>query len=283
MRLCFFGYVCSWMDALNNKLILNGVTTIKNVTSIHSILNHDYDIVIPLLEEHALTLHENKINNISPTSNIINTFRCKSKFYDYVITNSLHNYVANTYRKIDEVTFLPIIVKPFSRNSGEGMFVIPNTVETMCMDNNELEKHIEKMCLLNGVTELTGKYVLQDYIASPIEYVAHIYAVSGKIKKCIVYEQRNEKENYIKTAVSNADIRNIRKVTLSDKHVMGLEEVLKPCLYSGICNVNFKIVDDCLKIFEINPRLGGSLMIDGNRDDLIDLLNAVIEHHMDAT
>ena len=44
-----------------------------------------------------------------------------------------------------------------------------------------------------------------------------------------------------------------------------IEAVLRPLAFSGPCNVDYKrTADGRLQIFEINPRLGGALLLKSN-------------------
>lgn len=285
MNLCFFGYNGSWMHVINEKLLsyLPKIKSIQNFRQFDAKI-HEFDIAIPLLERDVQILHDNAVNPsiiAMPSLSIINTFRCKNAFYNYIVSNNLQNYVANTYQNTNDVTYLPIIVKPFSMNSGSGMFIIDNTTETLCMANDELVKYIEDICLKKNINNLAeNKYLIQDYIVSPYEYVAHIVANQGKIVLCITYECNYNSNNYIKGPVSNNDLKNMKKITLDTEHVDKLEELLKPCNFTGVCNIDFKIIYGNLKVFEINPRLGGSLTLYGNTDDLIEILNALIDVYL---
>jgi len=53
--------------------------------------------------------------------------------------------------------------------------------------------------------------------------------------------------------------------------------ILKPLNFNGPCNIDFKLTPQGkLKIFEINPRLGGSLMHEENGDLLKDAINHIL-------
>jgi len=69
----------------------------------------------------------------------------------------------------------------------------------------------------------------------------------------------------------------MRRVTLDQNHLRQFVHCLKPLKYSGPCNIDFKInPEGSLKILEINPRLGGSLMQKENRDLLKEAIDQIL-------
>jgi len=55
--------------------------------------------------------------------------------------------------------------------------------------------------------------------------------------------------------------------------------MLRPLAFSGPCNADYKLtVDGRLQIFEIDPRLGGTLMLPSQSDQLRAALACIIEH-----
>ncbi len=58
-----------------------------------------------------------------------------------------------------------------------------------------------------------------------------------------------------------------------------IEAVLLPLAFSGLCNVDYKLsADGRMQIFEINPRLGGTLMLPAQAMELRAALACIIEH-----
>ena len=55
--------------------------------------------------------------------------------------------------------------------------------------------------------------------------------------------------------------------------------MLRPLAFSGPCNADYRLtVDGRLQIFEIDPRLGGTLMLPSQSDQLRAALACIIEH-----
>jgi carbamoylphosphate synthase large subunit len=54
---------------------------------------------------------------------------------------------------------------------------------------------------------------------------------------------------------------------------------IEPLDFNGPCNINYKIgADGNIRILEINPRLGGTLMAGSKREHLAGLLRCIIDN-----
>jgi carbamoylphosphate synthase large subunit len=67
-------------------------------------------------------------------------------------------------------------------------------------------------------------------------------------------------------------------VNLNHETSRTIKNVIKHLNYSGPCNIDFKLINGIPKIFEINPRLGGSLMVEENLPVLAKILEIVIKN-----
>ena len=71
---------------------------------------------------------------------------------------------------------------------------------------------------------------------------------------------------------------SISRVALSDENVGVLTRFLEPLAYDGPVTFDYRFSrDGVLKVIEINPRLGGSLMWVSNREDLFGALSTIIK------
>jgi carbamoylphosphate synthase large subunit len=68
-----------------------------------------------------------------------------------------------------------------------------------------------------------------------------------------------------------------RLVATPESTLKQIEAVLGPIAYSGPCNIDYKLQGDRMRIFEINPRLGGTLMHDDFRTELKEALACIVE------
>jgi predicted ATP-grasp superfamily ATP-dependent carboligase len=84
-----------------------------------------------------------------------------------------------------------------------------------------------------------------------------------------------ENENAIRVP---GNPRKIVSVELAPHLETIFASVIKAFNYSGPACINFKIHDGVPKIFEIYPRMGGSLMMTHTEPYLIDVLGAIIEN-----
>lgn len=258
MSLVFYGcHDQSWMKILNDKLLPSLQSTIQ-INTIHNChtysdeLKMKYDYILPLMESNMLELHHHNIKAMMSNLDSINAFMYKNLFSDYVIKYNLTDYVPITYKSINEIPPKKLlIIKPYNLNAGTGIYL-------KCgVDEEDFNEH-----------------VVQEYLEGNKEYCAHIVANKGKIELCITYEYEFKEFLHVKRAINSDMI--LYKVQLDAKYIDCLESFLLPCLYNGVCNINFKICDDVVKVFEINPRLGGSLMFPENREDLIEIIKTLI-------
>ena len=228
------------------------VRAIQNIFTIRKSLE-SFDYVLPLMEVHILELHRRGIRAMIPDVETVRICMCKRRFSQYVLANNLTQYAPKTYTD-EELDGSLRIVKPYSRNSGSGMRI-----------TRDVSKHEYKT------------HVVQEYLPNRDEFCAFIVANKGRIVYCSVIQSTFSDSVHIKKAVSAEDVANNRIVLLDPKHIDILEMFLLPCSYTGVCNIDFLIHKDVVKVLEINPRLGGSLMYPKYRQILVDTLFALMD------
>ena len=288
MALIFYGkHSIQWMKVLNNtlmnKTLKNYVNTINNIYSINCIKKYKSTYIqncyiIPLMEKHMIELYShydiNQMKILMPSLDIINTFMCKKKFSEYIENNMLSSYTPITYKNNKDICN-HIIIKPLNLNNGSGMMIIKHDI--------------------NNIYDYTN-YIVQEYIENNTEYCAYIVAKKGKIILCITYIYIHKEVYHIKTStgfVNNILSQNniltqgviniepnepiLYKINLERKYIDDLEKLLLPCQYDGICNIDFTIICNNIKVFEINPRLGGALM--KFKSDLIKVIVVAITNY----
>lgn len=260
MIIIFYGLHSSdWMNILNTKLISYFADLrIDNVINVHNVNDLDKRhpsfkyVVIPLMESHMIELHNHNISALMPKLEDIKIFSCKKLFSTYVKNNNLEQYTPKIYNLNDDVpNDMLYIIKPYSENNGQGMKIKNN----ICADDFENQ-------------------IVQEYINNTLEYTSYIVSKNGVIKKCITYAYSFDDEQHIKIFPINTT--KMLKYDLEDKYIKILELFLLPCEYTGMCNINFIIHEGQVKVFEINPRLGGGLM-KSDKHDLADILAELIK------
>jgi len=260
MIIIFFGlHSKEWMNILNNKLIIHfskypNITQIENVYDVNELTNIDLSSVyiIPLMETHMIELYKNNINALMPLLKHIEMFSCKKMFASYVKNNNLEEYTPKVYNSIDEIKNDKLyIIKPYNENNGRNMYI---------------KKYVDKLDFDNKI--------VQEYIENNIEYTAYIVSKNGEIIKCITYAYHYNNTLHIKTFPKNT--RKMTKIELDNKYIEQLELFFIKCQYTGISNTDFIIYDGQVKVFEINPRLGGGL-VRFDKDDLVEILYEMIK------
>jgi carbamoylphosphate synthase large subunit len=250
-----------------NKLLNHVQPYINNVllfTSIDSLLlylnkegknykNH----ILPLSEPHILELRNANINGIMTTPEIINIFSNKKAFDQYIINNNLSEYVPKSYSYNDYSDKL-VIVKPPCGGSSVGMYL---------SNINDLQPTIFQ------------NYLVQEYIKEPTEFTGNLVVQDGHILYGFAYYRYYGDRNYIKH--DSQDFTVQYTAPISQKYLDIFEKFLLPVKYTGVCNIDFKLCgpEEKIKVFEINPRLGGSLFFDNHYGDLATMVLKLI--HLD--
>lgn len=191
-----------------------------------------------------LLLDINKLLNYIPNEyhQMLKIFDSKKLFAEYMIQNRLSDCIPKT--QFSSPSKYPCIMKPIHGSSGNNTHIF-RTV-----------KDYEK-----SKVKYDEKYIIQDYIFAPYANVAHILCDRGNIILNIVYTAPQPNTYYIK----KGRIRDYKKRELTQKEYSIFQRTLGSINYHGICSIDY-VYDryNNLKIFEINPRMGGSLFLDNN-------------------
>jgi carbamoylphosphate synthase large subunit len=216
-------------------------------------------VVIPLMEEHLLG-YPRQYASLVPTPEALKTLGDKAHFADYVRRQGLAELCPQHYASPMEVRF-PCVIKRTNLNGGHGV---------------EIAASLEHANALIAREPFSGHPVLwQELVKCAVEYVVHGVCLHGRVIWHRVYA-RDVPEGRI---CRSGDGSKLRRASIPDRVMAKLEALLLPLHYSGPFNA------DCtwdeagwLKVFEINPRLGGSLMRVENTDHLAECLSVVITH-----
>jgi len=270
MFLIFYGqHSKQWMQMLNDKLLVDlqpTITRIENCATYHDKLS-TADLIIPLMEHHMLDLYKHNIPACMPDQKTILIFMCKKKFAEYVSLHGLDSYTPKTYHRLADCVGQTLIVKPPNLNAGSGAY-ITNTV---------IESGFEKGAFRAFSSSVFKTHIVQEYIFSNVEYCAYVVADKGLIQYICVYQTTFDSDKFIKRGVDAKMVANMKKIDLDKKFIDIIQLFLLPVSYTGVCNIDFKIINDNIKIFEINPRLGGGLMFDIHKCDLIGIILTMVK------
>lgn len=158
---------------------------------------------------------------------------------------SLHIYLAeNGFKqftpKYNEKFSYPYVIKKKIGDFGEGVFVIN--------DEGSEKEHADKI--------ESEDYFTLEYITGQDEYACHIIVADGRIVFFKTIKHIFQDDHFIKgkhcepAASEEVDHNKFKPI---------FEEILLSMNYQGICCIDYKITDEGLKIFEINPRYGASM------------------------
>lgn len=222
----------------------------------NNIYSTPINIVIPLMETHIIDFidkhHSDKFPSLIPTKSMIETFANKLAFSCYVNDNNLSLMTPKIYT-IDNIVY-PCIIKRTNLNNGNGCNILNN--------ENDLKKYLNS----------NKKYVIQNIIYDNIEYTTHCICHNGNILWHVTYVYKLDSQCTIKKGYVDSHKYEISNIVLSE-----LQSFLLPIKYQGPCNIDYKVIDGHIMVMEINPRFGGSLMIEDNREDLRQAIKTIID------
>lgn len=228
--------------------------------NIDNILKTNISIIYPMRYEHYKLINDNKellkknkIKYLVPDMRIATIFKYKNKFVDWMIENDFKQYIPVKYNKI----ILPCVVKSINRCNGKGIKIIENQ-----SDANNLKMQ---------------NYLIQEYIPGKYEYATHVLCKNGDI----IMHKTNK---YIFDTIGNVNNSKKNKITAKKKIEKEILEIFKIILkranWNSFCCIDYRIVKNSkneikLKIFEINERIGGTLI--RNSEELQPFLEKYIE------
>lgn len=259
-----------WIDSINSlsyKVFFNDLNNINII--INLIIKHKINILVPctfnqmffIINNHdILSQHVKHImcgNNIKAIKLLNN----KIDFSVFMEENKFNEYIPTTFwrkqRKIQvkcQPLRYPCIFKFAEKYGGDGAMVIKSVYD------------------IHLIYENYDNYIIQEYISSSNEYSGNFYIANDIIKYAIFYMMTNNNKYHIQCG-------KMEKYTKIKDN--GLDfcldiftEIFKKLNYNGCACVDFKIYNNKLKIFEINPRFGGTLI--NNKDDLNKLITSCI-------
>lgn len=181
----------------------------------------------------------------------------KIRFLQYFIANDMQNYIPKTYIIMDngiETIYdnnirYPIVIKPRHGMSGSNVRI--------CENQTAFE---------NTIYNYGQSYAVQEYIKYDRECSGYFVCDKGKILARVTCEGVSGTGLYIKSKRVDNPIYNTSKIVQFDI-------IFEKLGYSGFANVDFKIINKQLYIFEINPRIGGDLICNENIMLLLDQLD----------
>lgn len=187
----------------------------------------------------------------------IELFNDKLQMIKYFIDNDFEHYIPKTYMIVingnktiyDDNIEYPIVIKPQYGMSGYNVKI--------CKDKNEFDLK---------VNDYGANYAVQKYIKHDYECSGYFICDKGKILARLTCEGISGTGLYIKT-------EKVKKPIYNTIDTSKFDEIFAKIGYSGFANCDFKMINNKLYLFEINPRMGGDLICNENMMILLNQLH----------
>jgi len=257
-----------------NDIYFNDLDNVESIENDIKDKNKNISLIIPLkfeqmkfIIENKNILNSNKVNIICCDSyDTIDLLDSKCRFIKFMISNNFTHLIPKVH-----ILF------------HDGRISMPNPIRTypiifkfgsICAGGGSKVCHSAKD--LSECTENSYGYdfIVQEYINDSTEYSGHMFIKNGIIVHAIYYKTVNENKFYIQHGRMREYTR-VTKVIDFSQDVFG--DIFKLLNYTGFACVDFKIINNNVKIFEINPRFGGTLI--HNKDGLNEMLDVLDKYY----
>jgi carbamoylphosphate synthase large subunit len=246
-----------WEDALSSKSSLwssiDGNPSVLVGRDNKKIRAIEDKIVIPLQEDDILNC---PFECLKPDNETIKVFQNKIYFKDFLRLNDINNY-AQDYT-LENVEF-PVILKRVDLVKGKGVFLINNM--------EQLKRQLSKPIFLNQ------KYIIEKYIPTDFEPVTWMVCKDGQVIWHRSLQWSKSNSPIIKLGAEPGGI----EYNPDEATIELFKQIVKISNYSGPITINYKMFESRPVIFEVNPRLGGTLMLRDNRNLLIEAISTIIK------
>jgi carbamoylphosphate synthase large subunit len=194
------------------------------------------------LNDNAKKLRYNGYKFLVSPTDTVKMLANKSRFVDFMIDNKLQKYIPEKYKSIQ----YPCILKKNRSIFGQDSYVIKQP--------SDIPRNID----------IKKDYLIQEVIPGKCEYTTDILAKNGNIIMHTTLKYCYKDEVYI-MGINLLSTGHLENMSADVYNVF--EKIIKKLNYSGFCNIDYKITSDGTpKIFEINPRCGGSLKNIGRKN-----------------
>lgn len=216
-------------------------------------------VAFPVLEGDARRCRPDGVS-LFPDSAAIDILASKAAFADHVARLGLAGLCPEGFADAAQARF-PCVVKRCDLSAGQGVAVARSRAE---LDE-----------ILARAPWCGRDVVLQEFIEGVEERTSHCVCQGGRIVFHVSFGFEVAGPDCVRTP---GNVRATRLVRASAAHVAAFEALLRPLGYDGVCNIDHKLTPDGrLKIFEINPRVGGSLLRDYSLRHRAALLACLLE------
>jgi len=199
-----------------------------------------FDILVPqhLTDISYLIDNYPELNGIKcfiPPISALEICNDKSLFNQFMMTSGFGELIPNV---TDSPSFPYILKKRIDEFGSHSRIIYTSSEE------KTFQKYID-----------SDDYYRQEYITGRDEFTTHILMVGRKIVFHATLQFTFEKALFVKGVGCKAP----RGTVVSCSQMDTFEAILNDLQFEGLCCFNYKLVDGQMKIFEVNPRYGGSL------------------------
>ena len=198
------------------------------------------DTVLIPLKEQVILDHPQGYKTLIPSKELVHTASYKNLFYELLSEHGFKDYYPQELSSPDFSK--PFIVKRLHGESGLGIFLI--------WDEPRYNLILKEQSLKNQ------PFILEEYIEGDDEYVFYVVCKGGEILWHASLVAQPPKDS----RVQKGSFTNASEIELSEEIYKVFERILKAFNYEGPANFNYKLKDGKPIIFEMNPRMGGSMM-----------------------
>lgn len=256
----------TWDDALASSNLWSNFPFVEKVSRIQSevstfnvgIVQENATVIIPLSVPDILDCPKGFVSLIPP-KRTLTCFDRKDYFYSFMESNQLQEFIPIGVDVGARDKSYPFILKRVDLSSGIGVSKIQD------------EQMLSEVLLHS--TFMGQDIVAQEYVEGDLEYVTHVVCKDGEV----VWQTTLEGEVPSETGINKGAFAE-RMSTLDPNVLQVFCRIFSLANFSGPACINFKVKDGKPKIFEINPRFGGSLMLPKFRAQLIESIQAILAH-----
>ncbi len=202
-----------------------------------------FDCIVPLeLPVYdGLRLFGDPTNALIPAADHVALMHDKQRFTEFMETIGYGNFVP---RLLAEEEKFPFIYKKKIDEWGVNSQIIRSEGERRAFE----------------ATIDPAEYFRQEYVSGRSEYVTHMLALNGRVYFDSSFAFTFDQDHFVKG--KHFKEKGVARIETQFCALFG--KILSDLHYTGTCCFNFKIDGGEPKIFEINPRYGGSLRRDIN-------------------
>ena len=210
-------------------------------------------IFIPMKDRHAARLPHGA-RALASRSASVDILSDKAKFAAYLSANGLGDYCPATYPDPEVATY-PCVLKRVDLSASVGISMVHSRAHT-----------------ISEWTDLFGRrYLLQELVPGRTECVTYFLLRQGHVLWTCSFATDMDGPAVVKHENNG---HNRRVIETPANVVNAVEKILTPLAYSGFCTTDYKILESgVVKIIEINPRFGGTLL---SREYVHQLRSAIV-------